>query len=95
MHVIITEDMMTIGLPHGLRLRLGADLRAEFPILLKKITNPDLRALLEKIDPTPDSLRETGAVDWADLPERMHFIADMFRCYQELDSCVLAFSVCP
>jgi hypothetical protein len=83
MHLIITEDMMTIGLPHGVRLRLRADLRAEFPISLKQITNSDLRALLKQIDPTPDSLRETGAVDWADLPERMHFIADMFRCYQE------------
>ncbi len=82
-HLIITEHIMTIGLPHGVRLRLGDDLRAEFPASLKQITSPDLRALLERIDPTPDSRRETGAVDWADLPERLHFIADMFRCYQE------------
>jgi len=41
----------------------------------------DLTALLSKIDPTPDSLAQNGATDWADLPERMHFIAELFRCY--------------
>ena len=82
-HLMVTEYMMTIGLPSGERLRLGADLRAGFPPSLRQITNPDLRALLTRIDPTPDSLLESGAVDWADLPERMHFIADMFRCYQD------------
>ena len=83
LHLLITEHMLTIGLPHGVRLRLGHDLSAEFPTSLKQTTNADLRALLKLVDPTPDSLRETGAVDWAALPERMHFIADMFRCYQE------------
>ncbi|MCF6154644.1 MAG: hypothetical protein E3K36_05210 [Candidatus Brocadia sp.] len=80
--LVITEHLMTISLPHE-RLRLGKDLNAEFPVLLKEITNPDLRALLDRIDPTPDSLNETGAVDWADLPDRLHFIIDLFRCYQE------------
>jgi hypothetical protein len=80
---VITEHLMTLGLPRGGRLRLGSDLSSEFPASLKEITNPDLRALLGRIDPTPDSLRETGAVDWADLPDRLHFILDLFRCYQE------------
>jgi len=32
----------------------------------------------------PDSsLLESGASDWASLPERMHYIADLFRCYQQ------------
>jgi hypothetical protein len=82
-HQIITEHLMTIGLPHGFRLRLGDDLGAEFPPSLKLITNPDLQTLLAQVDPTPDSTRESGAVDWADLSDRIHFIADMFRCYQE------------
>lgn len=81
--MIITEHLMTIGFPHGVRLRLGEDLNAEFPPSLQQITNPDLRALLDQIDPTPDSLHETGATDWADLTDRIHFIIDMFRCYQE------------
>ena len=80
---VITEYLMTIGLPRGGRLRLGSDLSGGFPSSLRGIRNPDLRVLLERIDPTPDSLRETGAVDWGDLPDRLHFILDMFRCYQE------------
>jgi hypothetical protein len=80
--LLLTEHMMELGLPHGVRLRLGDDLRAEFPEALKQITDPELRSLLEQIDPTPDSLRETGAVDWANLPDRLHFIADLFRCYE-------------
>jgi hypothetical protein len=79
----ITEHLMTIGLPRGGRLRLGSDLGGEFPASLEEITNPELHALLGWIDPTPDSLRETGVLDWADLPDRMHFIVDLFRCYQE------------
>jgi hypothetical protein len=82
---VITEHLMTIGLPRGERLRLGSDLSGEFPASLKEITNSDLHALLERIDPSPDSLRETGAVDWADLSDRLHFILDMFRCYQYSD----------
>lgn len=81
--LLFTEHLMVIGLPHGLRLHLGQDLQAEFPATLRQLSNPDLLAALQQIDPTPDSLRETGAVDWADLPERLHFILDMFRCYQE------------
>jgi hypothetical protein len=81
-HLVITEYLMTIGLA-GKRLRLGSDIPAEFPPSLKEIKLADLRTLLEKIDPTPDSPRGTGAVDWSQLPDRLHFIVDMFRCYHE------------
>lgn len=50
---------------------------------LREITNPELRAFLAGHDPTPDSPLESGAVDWADLPDRLHYIVDLFRCYQE------------
>jgi hypothetical protein len=80
---IISEHMMTLALPRGVRLRLGRDLKGQFPPSLQKINNPELQTLLARLDPTPDSLRGTGARDWADLPERLHFIIDLFRCYQE------------
>ena len=80
---LLTDHMMVLCFPNGVRLRLGDDLSAGFPEVLKHITNPDLHALLEQIDPTPDSLRETGAVDWADLPDRVHFIVDLFRCHEK------------
>jgi hypothetical protein len=79
---MITEHLLALTFPHGQRLRLGDDLTSSFPPALQHIANPDLRALLAQIDPTPDSLSETGAVDWGDLPDRLHFIADLFRCYQ-------------
>ena len=80
--LLITEAMMTIELPAQRRLCLGDDLAARFPAALEHLNNPDLLGLLAQIDPTPDSLVESGAVYWGDLPDRMHFIADMFRCFQ-------------
>ena len=79
---VVTETMMTIELPPDNQLRLGADLTAGFPPFLQRIANPDLLALLRQIDPTPDSQRESGADYWGDLPDRLHFIADMFRSYE-------------
>jgi hypothetical protein len=81
--LIISDRMMTLSLPNDIRLRLGSDLRADFPPQLQAISQPDLLDLLVQVDPTPDSVRATGAVDWANFPERIHFIADFFRCYQE------------
>ena len=82
-HTIVTEYMMTIGLPRDVILHLGEDVPADFPSSLKRITLPDLQTLLARIDPTPDSPRESGAVDWSALPDRLHFIVDLFRCYHE------------
>ena len=80
---VITESMMTITLPGSRRLRLGEDLQANYPEVLRNLTIFDLKDLLATIDPTPDNPSESGAIDWADLPDRMHFIAELFRCYQE------------
>lgn len=81
---LITDHLMTLQIGDSILLRLGADLRLRFPVPLTRLTEPDLLALLARIDPTPDSTRESGARDWADLPERMHYIADLFRCCQDL-----------
>ena len=62
-------------------LQLSQDLPGKFPPELQTITSTDLKTLLARVDPTPDSLLETGAVDWADLPDRLHFIVDLFRVY--------------
>jgi hypothetical protein len=79
----LTEHMMGLAFPGGVRLRLGDDLRARFPAALQRLAHPALLALLARIDPTPDDLRDSGAADWGDLPDRLHFIADLFRCYAE------------
>jgi hypothetical protein len=79
----LTQTMMTIHFPPDWIVKLGDDLRAGFPPSLRQIADPELRALLAQVDPTPDSTSGSGAADWADLPDRLHFIADLFRCFQE------------
>jgi hypothetical protein len=80
---ILTRHLMSIELGAAVRLQLGEDLGAGVPPSLQEIVLPELVDLLDLIDPTPDSPRESGVVDWADLGDRMHFIAEMFRSYQE------------
>ncbi|HMQ61903.1 MAG TPA: hypothetical protein PKE06_14620 [Flavilitoribacter sp.] len=77
--LLLTKHLMVLGFPEGQDLRLGRDLHGAFPQPLQHLDNPDLLALLRRIDPTPDSLIDTGAIDWADLPDRMHYIGDLFR----------------
>lgn len=79
---IVTARLMVLELP-GETLKLGQDLGGEFPQHFRAIENPDLVKLLSRADLTPDSLRETGAINWADFPERMHFITDLFRSRQQ------------
>ncbi len=81
--LLVTERMMTLTMPDGQALRMGRDLQGSYPDMLRTLDLPELRALLDRIDPTPDSLLDTGAFDWGNLPDRMHFIADLFRIYHE------------
>jgi hypothetical protein len=50
---------------------------------LRAIDNRELSQLLSRVDPTPDTTRGSGASSWSDLRERVHFIADLFRVYQQ------------
>jgi hypothetical protein len=78
--VVITDLLMTLRLP-GVALHLGREVDGEFPPELRDIELPALRALLATVDPTPNATTGSGATDWANLSERMHFIADFFRCW--------------
>ena len=80
---VITDHLMTLHLAGAEVLRLGRDLQGAFPQELGEIRNAKLREMLERIDMTLNSLVESGAKDWADFTDRMHFIADFFRVYQE------------
>ncbi|MGH8068772.1 MAG: hypothetical protein ACRERE_26770 [Candidatus Entotheonellia bacterium] len=81
---VITECLMTLALPPDLVLRLGRDVPAEFPEALRQLSDPELQALLARIDPMPDSVRGSGAEDWTDFTDRMHYVADLFRAFQEV-----------
>lgn len=77
----ITAYLMTLNLPHECLL-LSRDLQRTYPNALSSLSCKDLVELMAKIDTTPESLKESGAEDWADLTDRMHFITELFRCYQ-------------
>ena len=81
----ITEMLMTLSIP-GQVLDLGRDVPGAFPANLRTITNSELSGLLERLDPTPDTTRGSGARDWANLDQRIHYIADLFRVYQETEA---------
>ena len=80
---VLTRHFMSIELGAAVHLQLGEDVAGGFPPSVREIVLPDLRDLLDRIDPTRDSPLESGAVDWADLGDRVHFIAEMFRSFLE------------
>jgi hypothetical protein len=79
---VITAELMTLALP-GAVLRLGRDLSGPFPEALRTLADGELTAFLAAIDPTADTPVGSGTRDWADLFDRMHFIADLFRLRHE------------
>ena len=40
-------------------------------------------ALLARYEPVPPALDDCGARDWSELPQRMHYIAHLFRAFHE------------
>ncbi len=84
--VVITDLMMTIGLPRGRTLRLGSDVNQRFPATLKSLSNVELASLVSTFDSAPDSTHGSGAIDWSVLEQRMRFIADFFRSSHDDDS---------
>jgi hypothetical protein len=81
-HEAVTELVVTLSLP-GEALSLGRDVPGTFPAELKTIDNADLRALLGRVDRTPDTTRGSGARKWSSLTDRVNYIADLFRVYQD------------
>jgi hypothetical protein len=86
---VVTRHLMTLTIPPDTCLELGTDLQMIYPTSLVTIADSELIVLLNRIDPTKDNLRDTGAVDWSNLSERLHYIADLFRCCHENQSLFL------
>ncbi|CAN5847292.1 hypothetical protein BH23GEM9_BH23GEM9_04530 [soil metagenome] len=82
---LVTANAMTLEFP-GRTLRLGRDVAGTHAPSLARITEPRLAALLRRVDLTPDDVRGSAAADWSVLEQRMHFIADLFRCHHEVDT---------
>jgi hypothetical protein len=82
-----TRIFMTLRLPEG-EIHLGQDLRKSpghelFPSGLQSIEMNDLRTLLATYRADGSTAEESGAADWAEIPERMHFILTLFRARQQ------------
>ncbi len=84
--LVITDRLMSIELPGERMLRLGTDITADFPPSLVSLSHRDLVTQLAALDPSPASTVASRSVDWSVLADRMHYLADFFRCYQEDDT---------
>jgi hypothetical protein len=67
---------------------LGADIgrgrdAGVFPPELARLHDLELKALLYDLDRTPNTVLGSAADDWSDLADRMNFVADLFRAWQQ------------
>jgi hypothetical protein len=77
---LITESFLTLSLP-GRVLGLGAHLPDAYPEPLREPADADLVAFLEEVEPAPPARDDCGARDWSELPQRVHYIAHLFRAF--------------
>jgi hypothetical protein len=82
-----TRWVMSLNLPR-VTMSVGKDVPPlsggrMFPEELRTLDNPELRALLYQLDRTPNTTCGSAAADWADLPDRMNFVVDLFRSRQQ------------
>jgi hypothetical protein len=76
----ISETLMALRMPDS-TLLLGSHLGAAVPSDLSRIEEPALSELLSSVEPA--DCDDCGADDWANLPDRMHYIFHLFRAYHE------------
>lgn len=81
MRRVITKHLMSLTLPPDHSILLSEDLNLPYPATLIELENRDLIDLLKEIRPSIDAIDGAGCKDWSNLKERMHFIANLFRCY--------------
>jgi hypothetical protein len=76
----ITHGFMVLSLP-GRVLALGVDLDAPIPDVLRAVSNAELEALLALFEPVAPAVDHSGAHDWSDFHQRMHYIVHLFRAF--------------
>ena len=81
---VITESFLTLSLP-GRVLALGVHLPDAYPDPLREPADAELIAFLEPVEPAPPADDDCGAEDWSELPQRMHYIAHLFRAFHLRD----------
>jgi hypothetical protein len=81
----ISEALMVLRMPDGV-LQLGANLDAKTPAVFADADEPDLIAMVKSVEPENGVCSGCGARDWADLPQRMHYIFHLFRGFHERET---------
>jgi len=84
---LATDWMMGLELPNGKggleSVPLGEDLPRfkgrNAPPELQRLDNPEANRMVNGWDKSPNSLKGSGAKNWASIPDRMNFILDLFR----------------
>lgn len=86
----LTRWVVRVSLP-GASLGVGRDVPAlpdgsMFPPDLQRVILPELQAVLDRFDRTPNDIEGSAAADWADYGDRMNYVVDMFRSRQQTPS---------
>jgi hypothetical protein len=79
---IITHSLMVISVP-GRILLLGANLDDPYPEVLRVLSDAELATLVAGFEPPAGELDHSGATDWSNLHQRMHYIIHLFRAFHE------------
>jgi hypothetical protein len=79
-HEAITHSLMVLSLP-GRILALGTDLPDPYPEALRVLVDAELKGLVAAFEPAAGLPDHSGAHDWADLRQRMHYIVHLFRAF--------------
>lgn len=79
---IVSETLMVLRMPDG-ALSLGMNLDVPAPAIFAALDEPDLLVLVKTVEPSTGVCVDCGAEDWADLPQRMHYIFHLFRAFHE------------
>jgi hypothetical protein len=77
---IITHSLMVLSVP-GRILLLGANLDDPYPAVLRVLSDVELAALVGRFEPAGTD--RSGATDWSNLDQRMHYIIHLFRAFHE------------
>jgi hypothetical protein len=78
----VTDSLMVLSFP-GRVLALGTHLDDAYPDALRRPSLPELEELLGRFEPAPPAPDDSGARDWSDLDQRMHYIVHLFCSFHE------------
>jgi hypothetical protein len=80
---VITDCLTMLRMPPDRALRLGHNLEAAFPDSLHRLADADVTALVSRFGCDALGAHDCGAEDWAEIRDRMHYIAHLFRALHE------------